>query len=266
MADNQNNEIWVFLSHSNKDYEKVIKVRYLLEQNSYRPLMFFLKCLNEDDEIDDLIKREIDSRGRFILCDSENARESSWVKKEIEYIKSRNRIYQTINIEAPTEVIRKQIEQFRKRNSIFVSFNANSAKDTILAEKLKSSLKEKNFAVYMSKRFTREDDLEDRKQYHAVTYDVVEHETLLVILSDDWGYHELKDIFSPFTKSISDSQSKVYLCVTTDGWDDVVNAIFKPLIANKKGRIFNFTKQDDYDISIMNIVNVIFDDIASSSR
>ena len=79
----QDNEIWVFLSHSNKDYEKVIKVRDLLEKNSFRPLMFFLKCLNDDDEIDDLIKREIDSRGRFILCDSENARNSEWVHRPI---------------------------------------------------------------------------------------------------------------------------------------------------------------------------------------
>lgn len=261
-----NNEIWVFLSHSNKDYEKVIEVRNLLEQNHFRPLMFFLKCLDDDDEIDDLIKREIDCRGRFILCDSINARESGWVKKEIDYIKSKNRIYQTIDLDDPTDVIQKQIENFRKQNSIFVSFNPNSAKDTILAEKLKTSLKEKNFAVNMSKRFTREDDLEDLKQYHAVTFDIVEHETLLIILSDDWGYHELQDIFSPFIRSIHDSQSKVYLCVTTDGWDDVINAIFKPLIANKKGRIFNFTKQDDYDNTIMNIVNVIYNDIASSSK
>ena len=26
MADNQSNEIWVFLSHSNKDYEKVLQI------------------------------------------------------------------------------------------------------------------------------------------------------------------------------------------------------------------------------------------------
>ena len=40
MTTKDNNEIWVFLSHSNK--------------------------VNDDDEIDSLIKREIDSRTRFI--------------------------------------------------------------------------------------------------------------------------------------------------------------------------------------------------------
>ena len=81
------NEIWIFLSHSNKDYEMVRQVRNLLEEHSLSPLMFFLHCLNGDDEIDSLIKRVIDCWTRFILCDSENARKSHWVRKEVEYIK-----------------------------------------------------------------------------------------------------------------------------------------------------------------------------------
>lgn len=36
MADNSNNEIWVFLSHSNKDYEKVRQVRKILTSVSGR--------------------------------------------------------------------------------------------------------------------------------------------------------------------------------------------------------------------------------------
>lgn len=66
-------DIWVFLSHSNKDYEKVRLIRDLLEEKEYRPLLFFLKCLDEDAEIDTLIKREIDARNKFILCESENS-------------------------------------------------------------------------------------------------------------------------------------------------------------------------------------------------
>ncbi len=123
MTDN-NNEIWVFLSHSNKDYEKVIKVRNLLEKNSFRPLMFFLKCLNDDDEIDDLIKREIDSRGRFILCDSENARNSDWVKREIEYIQSKQRVYQTVNIDDEEEYIAKTILDFKKESTMYISYTS----------------------------------------------------------------------------------------------------------------------------------------------
>lgn len=60
MDNEQNKEIWIFLSHSNEDYDKVRKVRNMLEEQELRPIMFFLKCLNDDDEIDELIRREID--------------------------------------------------------------------------------------------------------------------------------------------------------------------------------------------------------------
>ena len=43
--------IWVFLSHSNKDYEKVRQFRNILEQQGYRTLRSFLNCLNDDNEI-----------------------------------------------------------------------------------------------------------------------------------------------------------------------------------------------------------------------
>ena len=37
-----------------------------------------------------IIKEEIDQRQRFILCRSENTKESAWVKFEEDYIKSKN--------------------------------------------------------------------------------------------------------------------------------------------------------------------------------
>ena len=50
-------EIWIFLSHSSDDFDKVRKIRNYLEEKSYRPLMFYLKCLESDEEIYDLITR-----------------------------------------------------------------------------------------------------------------------------------------------------------------------------------------------------------------
>ena len=143
-------EIWVFLSHSNKDYEKVIKVRDLLEKHSFRPLMFFLKCLNDKDEIDDLIKREIDCRGRFILCDSENARKSDWVKREVEYIQSKQRVYQTIDIDAPVEKIAEDVLEFKKKSTVYISYTHN---DEGLYTQLASMLRDDwDFAVFDPKQ------------------------------------------------------------------------------------------------------------------
>ena len=134
-----NNEIWVFLSHSNKDYEKVRVVRNILEEHGFRPLMFFLKCLsddNNDDEVRHLIQREIDSRNRFILCDSPNAQASNWVKEEVEYIQSKRRFYQTVDLKDvdEPEKLAESILLFKKRSTVLLSyskFDSEIAKDLI---------------------------------------------------------------------------------------------------------------------------------------
>lgn len=134
---NSNNDIWVFLSHSNKDYEKVREVRNLLEEQNFRPLMFFLNCLNDDEEIDSLIKREIDSRKRFILCDSTNAQSSKWVQKEVDYIKSKQRYYYTLNLSESSEKIAQSILQFAGESTVYISYSRN---DEPYYEQLKTML------------------------------------------------------------------------------------------------------------------------------
>jgi hypothetical protein len=97
-------------------------VRNVLERNNKRPIMFFLKCLEKEDELSDLLKREIDARDQFILCDSENARRSKWVQDEVRYIKSKGRVYQTINLEDPDEAIEKEVTDFVNRSKVFISY------------------------------------------------------------------------------------------------------------------------------------------------
>ena len=143
-----NNKIRVFLSHSNKDYEKVRQVRNMLEEQSLRPLMFFLHCLNDDDEIDSLIKREIDCRTRFILCDSENARKSHWVQKEVEYIKSQNRICETIDLSKSLDEIMATLQDFINKTRIFISYNREEYE---LADMVYNRLSRLDFAVYIAR-------------------------------------------------------------------------------------------------------------------
>ncbi len=124
------NKIFVFLSHSHKDYEKVREVRDLLEKEGFRPLMFFLKCLEKDgyDELTrTLIKEEIDSRQRFVLCSSKNAEESDWVKFEVEHIKEINRPYETVDLEWSHEKLKEVVRRFKVRSTVFLSYRRSQS-------------------------------------------------------------------------------------------------------------------------------------------
>lgn len=138
-------EIWVFLSHSHKDYEKVSILRNLLEEEDYRPIMFYLKCLDDNSEIDNLIKREIDCRAFFILCDSQNSRLSTWVQEEEKYIKSRGRIYEIIDIESGINQIKAAISRFRHRTSAFISYSIH---DFEIAEVIRRALATSGYTTY----------------------------------------------------------------------------------------------------------------------
>jgi hypothetical protein len=81
-------DAWLFVSHAHQDLRAVRRVRDELERRHANPLLFFLMCLQQDEEIDSLIKREISARYFFILCDSDAARESKWVQKERAFVKS----------------------------------------------------------------------------------------------------------------------------------------------------------------------------------
>lgn len=122
--ENQEKEIWIYLSHSYKDYDKVRLIRNYLEEKSYRPLMFYLKCLKTEEETFDLIKREIDVRTRFILCDSKNARDSYWVQKEMDYISNAipERSYEVIDISKPLEQLKTELDNYTIQTNVYISY------------------------------------------------------------------------------------------------------------------------------------------------
>lgn len=73
---------YIFISHSHKDIEKVRQIRNDMENAGFDPLCFFLKCLTDEDEIEGLIKREIDSRELFVYIDSPNPVHPIGLKKK----------------------------------------------------------------------------------------------------------------------------------------------------------------------------------------
>lgn len=160
------NNIWVFLSHSNKDYDRVCQVRNYLEKKHYRPLMFFLNCIDDSDELDSLIKREIDSRERFILCNSSNARESSWVQREVEYIKSKKRVYAEIDLEGTWDQIVTAIEKYSENISVYLSYQKDAEG---IAGSVRDYLRSNHFFCndYTLNNHPHFEDLEDLKIFHS---------------------------------------------------------------------------------------------------
>lgn len=135
---------WVFLSHSNKDYDLVKIVRNKLEDEGSRPIMFFLKCLDDNTEVWELIRREIEARPRFILCKSRNTADpNGWVQKEFSYIIQQNKPYEVVDLDN-LEVLEVSIARLLKRAKVFISA---SMQDAQLVEVLKKELLNASFDV-----------------------------------------------------------------------------------------------------------------------
>ena len=137
---------YVFISHSHNDIVEVRKLRNIMERQGFEPLCFFLKCLDDNAELEDLIKREIDSRDWFVYADSKNARDSEWVRKERAYIERQN-CNKIINIDLDSGV---QLQEFsRKLMNCLRVFLLYSASDEGAAALLQESLKKSDYRVYM---------------------------------------------------------------------------------------------------------------------
>ena len=136
--DNIEEGFWVFVSHSTKDFERVRLVRNALEDSGFRPILFYLKCLENENEVNDLLKREIDARKRFILCDSPNAQASKFVQSEVDYIKKQQRMYEIVdlssidlNSDSLQDDILQLIKPFRVRTNVYLSYNYYNDKELV---------------------------------------------------------------------------------------------------------------------------------------
>lgn len=138
---------YIFLSHSHNDIEKVREIRNNLENEGFEPLCFYLKCLDDDSEIEDLIKREIDAREWFVFINSENARKSKWVTLEREYItRTDSKKIITVDLE-DEQSVSDAIHKISHNLRIFISY---SAKDESLARRIKNRFQIKDYLVFFA--------------------------------------------------------------------------------------------------------------------
>ena len=151
---------YVFLSHSHQDIQIVRQIRNAMEEAGFEPLCFYLKCLSDDDEIEGLIKREIDAREWFVYLDSPNARSSAWVTKERKYIESLgDKQIVTISLESDTPLQEVSAKLIRGLRICIVSHPADEA----LAEAFCRLFTEKEMQVSVRITGTPEEPIDENE-------------------------------------------------------------------------------------------------------
>ena len=139
-------DAWIFVSHSTRDLDKVRSVRNAVEALHGEPILFFLKCLSEHDEIDELVKREIEARNFFLLCDSANAKSSKWVQDEIAHVKSlKTKQLVTIDLDADWQTQISGIHSIVRYATVFLSY-AQTDEEAIAP--VRTGLIENDFCVW----------------------------------------------------------------------------------------------------------------------
>ncbi len=169
---------YVFISHSHQDITFVRKIRDRMEALGFEPLMFYLKCLTDDDEIEDLIKREIKEREWFVYVDSPSSRTSKWVRTERDYIATlENKKVLTIDISKPLD---DQVEAIADRMSVFMSYTRS---DRALAAQIERLLVEKEYLVLGEKTFDIASNGEDNL---TEMIDTAVHHGIVLALPGRW--------------------------------------------------------------------------------
>ncbi len=167
---------YFFISHSHLDIEKVRLIRNTIEETFfYEPILFFLKCLSDDNELQDLLRREISERIWFVYCKSENAEKSKYVQEEREYvndlIKSGKKIH-IIEVELDKydiwnnkiySYIKSQISFQIKKTKLFISY---SNKDKEIFTQLEHNLTLAGYTVWDASNLPQRESWHDSLVSH----------------------------------------------------------------------------------------------------
>ena len=139
---------WIFVSHSNKDLTEVRGIRNFLEMKGHNPILFYLRSLQDDDLLPDLLKREIEVRNFFVLCNSPNADRSIWVQEEIRMVKAMpEKIYEEIDLTRDLERQIHKLAALSKRATVYIS---HTLKDQEIASRISKALADADFRVLTS--------------------------------------------------------------------------------------------------------------------
>jgi len=207
---------WIFVSHSNDDVDAVRKIRDYLEQQGHSPILFFMLCLSNDDQLPSLIEREINARSFFVLCDSDSARKSVWVQQEIEMVKRAHahKVYEEINLESDFSKQLPQLKALIKRATVYLSY---SNKDRMIASVIAPALAAADFKVIVDAEpvFT----LSIAQVMERSIDEAARDGFVLVLLSRDHlaSYYAQKELAIAIEKAAKYGRSNVVPIIIEDG-------------------------------------------------
>jgi hypothetical protein len=109
-----------------------------------------LKCLNDDSEIDDLIRREIEARQFFLLCDSPNSRDSNWVQQEVRLIKELpGTVSLTVDLAGPWQDQLGAIDELSRRATVYLSYSRKNSESMRLLPGIADALRQRDYRVHL---------------------------------------------------------------------------------------------------------------------
>lgn len=210
---------YIFLSHSHLDIENIRELRNALEKRGFDALCFYLKCLDDDSEIEGLIKREIDSRGIFLYIESENSANSKWVKEERKYIEeSSEKIVRKVSINSIIENPEAAAEMIINCQRVFLSYDWDKP---AIAEQLSKCLVARDYKVfnYDSMRYRQVNRILKYAELMYKRNDIIKANNdgaFVLIVTEGMDINYIKDLLDNknagrFTATITILDSMVYV-------------------------------------------------------
>ena len=256
--------VYIFISHSHRDVDRVRPIRNYLESIGAEPILFFLKSKTDVDEIEQLIKEEIDARVWFIYCRSHNAESSNWVKKEREYVTLKGKRNITIDLDtaidsngrltsSAKEQLNRIVGNFLSLQKLFISY---SHKDLNIAVLIRQRLKYYGVDTFCDLDLgTFRLDLE--KSIHR---EIAESHFYLLLLSSnsiDSNYVRAEfNIARQYNKQIIpvilfyDNESKRRI---------INNDTYRELLANISCFFFNCSSDESINLSINYLISMLIE-------
>jgi len=178
---------WVFLSHASEDYEFVKVIRNYLEENGFSALMFYLKSLEgsgNESMIENLIFAEIKARNIFVLCKSDDAKKSKWVKKEVMELKRYNhKIFKTLDmnmLKYKKATALSVLDDLLNLSSLyFISHSSDENK----IDKIYKALNSKGFRIFKNNPNETSRRSNKNEHFNEAIKQVSKNGTILIFLS-----------------------------------------------------------------------------------